>query len=370
MLKTLKNQERLKYSNVTSKERNKEIAEMCKGKQMKKRKSSILISLITVMLVFCCTGCGKKTPEVDQLKNDFISKELDNEEYSLTCIEIETELKGENDFYKAIVSVVYNDGNVEYSERYHFTYNKYDEWILDEIEDYENETWSKKPLTPPTVEEFKNKCISKLDDCNQFTGYDQFEAVTDKTEVNLEEGQAEFVFDVEYKSVVQKVSGEIEFSIKFDYDREKWYVDSYSYADSYSFEHNIPKSWSGKGSHLGEHGAEIIEKDFSFELTSYEIGQGAVWQDEYQMSGKVDGQGTGVLTYEGIQYLVEGNFFAAEEVGDSYYIDMCNVDKKIRIDGYFYADGKMDVTVDTAYKLGAMFYRPVDRYGVNMVIVD
>lgn len=343
---------------------------MCKEKRIKKRISYMLISLITVMLILCCTGCGKKTPKIEQLKNDFISEELDNEEYTLNSLKIENESVGEDGFYKAIASVIYNNGDVEFSERYHFTYNKYDDWILDEIEDYEDETWSKKPLSSPTAEEFKSSCISKLDDYAQFAEYDKFESVTNKTKVNLDEGQVEFVFAVEHKSIVQEVSGEIEFSVKFDYEYGKWYVDSYSYADSYSLEHNIPKVWNGKGSHLGEHWPEVVEKDFSFELSSYEIGQGEVWRDGGQMSGKVDGKGSGVLTYDGIQYLVEGSFFAAEKVGDSYYIDMCNVEEKIRVDGYFYANGKMDVTVDTAYKPDAMLYRPIDRYGVDMVVVE
>lgn len=332
-------------------------------------KKSVLVSLILVSMIFCLTGCGNKTPQIEQLKNDFISEEL-GEKYTLTNLEIENASDGEDDFFKAIVKVTYDDGEVEYSERYHFTYNKYDEWILDEIEDYEDETWTKRPLVAPVIEAFEKNCISKLDDYHQFTEYDTFEPVPNKTKENIDEGQVEFVFAVDYTSMVQKVSGEIEFLVKFDYERGKWYVDSYSYADSYALAHDIPTVWKGKGSHLGEHYPEVIEEDFSFELTSFEIGQGEVWQDGYQMSGKVDGKGTGILTYKGVQYIVDGNFFAAENVGDSYYIDMCNVDEKIRIDGYFDADGKMDVTVDTAYKPDAMFYRPVDRYGVDMIAED
>ena len=132
----------------------------------------------------------------------------------------------------------------------------------------------------------------------------------------------------------------------------------------------MPKKWKGKGSHCREHGTEIVEKDFSFELIEYEIGQGNAVQDGYQLSGKINGYGTGVLIYDGKRYMVEGKIFTPEKVGGNYYIDMSNVEKKIGLEGDINVDGKMNVTVDTAYKPNAILYRPVDRYAVNMFVAE
>lgn len=315
----------------------------------------ITVGLIALILAIICISFAlkPKTPKAEQLKSDFVAEELDVEKYSITDFEIETETDGKEDFYKAIVSITYNNEKVEYLERYHFTYSKYDEWVLEDIEDYEEDSWIKKPLVAPTIEEFEKNCISKLYDDGQFTEYDKLEALKDKTEVDLEDGKTTFIFAVENSTAIQKVSGEIEFNVVFDDERGRWSVENYNYKENYNVDHNLIYNWSGKGKHCGYHGTTIVEKDFTLNVTDFD-----------------DGKAFGILTYEGKQYSVSGKIDVPDGPGYHYSIDMFNVSEKMRIEGFMNMDGEMYVTVDTAYNPDSMFYYPKDRYDVDLFVEE
>lgn len=315
------------------------------------KKLFIAIGLIVVILVSICFGFALKSnaPKIEQIKNDFIGEKLDAE-FSVTDFEIEAETDGEGDYYKAIVKVTYDNELVEFSERYHFIYNKYDEWILEDIEDYEEDSWTKKPLVAPTIEEFKEICISELSDYGEFIEYDTFEALNNKTEVDLDGGKTKFVFEVKNESILQNVSGEIEFEVLFNNEIEKWRVESFNYADSYIIEHNLKHIWTGKASHNGYYGTE---KEFTLTITEYN-----------------DKEGTGILTYDGNSYSVSGKITMPDEAGDKIRIDLCNVDEKMRVEGSITIEGEMDVTVYTTYNPDSRFYFLKDSYTVDMTIKE
>lgn len=316
---------------------------------MKKAKLILCLFLGVVFL----NSCGKNSvPGEEQLKSDFMNEILNDEEMKISEFSIENEQKEENQ-YKAIINVVYDNQKVQHEEQYHFIYEKYDEWILNAIDDYEADNWSKKPLSKPSIDEFEDVCLNEVN--QPYEEYDKFEIVDEKTKIDLENGSAIYVFAVESETVLRKVTGEISFNIKFDYEKGTWGLEEYSYEDSYVVEHNLIRSWSGKGSHSGEHGYEIEEKDFSLSVTEYN-----------------DDVASAILTYDGKQYYVSGVLNAlGRGSGSTYYtFDMCNEGDKIRVDGSISYDGEMNAVVDTAYVPGAMFFYPRDRYGVIMLLKD
>ena len=323
------------------------------GEKRKNIVALITIGLIVLVLIAVCVVLTTRTttPKIETLKQDLISEELDVDESAITDIKIETQTDGKEDIYKAIVEITYNDEEVEYVERYNLTYSKYNDWIFESVEDYEKDSWTKKPIKAPVITDFEKKCISKLYDDGEFTEYDKFEPVSDKTEVNLEDGKATFVFAVQDSSVLQSVTGEIKFDVHFNYEQGSWQLADYSYMDSYHTEHNLLQYWLGKGSHMGAHAGEVVEKNFALKVNNFS-----------------DGNATGVLTYEGKQYSVSGTITIPEEVGKHYQIDLFNISEKMRIEGFFTIDGEMYVTVDTAYKPDSKLYYPIDRYDVDMFV--
>ncbi len=320
------------------------------------KNKKMFIGIGIIIVVLACIGIlfllKPSTPKVEQMEQDFIVENLETDEYSVTDFVVESETDGKDDLYEAIVGVTYNDGQVEYAEKYRIVYKKYDEWIFDSIEDYEEKNWSKKPLIAPTAEEFEKRCISALEENDEFTDYATFKIVDDKTEVNLDEGKTVFVFKVENKTDIENVSGEIAFEILFDYESGEWTVDNYTYADSFHTEYDLKHTWSGKAAHGGYHATSAPdEEDFSFSITEYN-----------------DETASGTLTYGDSKYSVSGEIVMPESPGSYISFDLCNVDKKIRIEGSIEIDGEMSVEVDTAYKPDAMFYYPKDRYYVDMNI--
>ncbi len=318
----------------------------------KKMLVGVLAALTVIVIGVLVVFMFKPTkPDIEQLKKDLISEEIDEEKYTISNITIDSETDGKDEQYKAIVTVVYDDENVEYTEKYHFTYNRYDDWLLDSVEDYDEDSWTKKPLTIPSIDEYKTKCSSVLYDDGEYTEYDSFEAVSSKTQEDLEEGKVTFVFEVKDEAVIQSVSGEIEFEVQFDDERGKWIVEDFAYMDSYAVEHNLIHTWNGKGSHMGEHGTKIVEENFTLKIKEY-----------------YGGEANAVLTYQNKEYVLSGSVSLPEGAGGHISIDLANISDKMRVEGFMTIDGELYVTVDTAYVPDARFYYPVDRYDVDLFV--
>lgn len=62
------------------------------------------------------------TPNIEQLKSDFISEVLKDEKYSISKFDVINETDGKNDNYNAIIDVTYDYDNVEYHRQYEFFY--------------------------------------------------------------------------------------------------------------------------------------------------------------------------------------------------------------------------------------------------------
>ena len=315
---------------------------------------SMKLFLCIILGILVMAGCGRNSvPDESQLKADLIEEKLSDEDLSISTFSVESEQKNDNQ-YKAIAKVVYDNKEIEYERKYHFMYDKYDEWILNDIEEYEKESWTKKPLTAPTSDVFQNKCISELRDTHRYSEDTKFEYLDEKTETNLDEGKTTLVFMIEEETILQKESGEIEFYMQFDYEKGIWNIENYDYTSNYVVEHNLLHLWKGKGPHCGTQGSKIVEKEFALNITEYN-----------------DEMATGILAYEGKEYVVSGEISPTLGAGDTQYVlDMCNVNEKMRIDGSIDIEGEMYVTIDTAYVPDAMFYYLTNRYDVDMFIEE
>lgn len=314
--------------------------------QMKIIKTNLIIVGVLLML----TGCTKENmPNEEQIKTDWMQEICNDDTISVSEFSLESQQEGEK-LYKAIIVVVYDDTKIEYQEKYRFTYEKYDTWILDDIEAYEKDAWTIRPLVAPSVEEYLDECETMLYE-EENLEYDCFEPLAEKTTENLSKGEVCFTFAVKNERVIETVLGEIEFLIMFDEEYGEWRIDSYLYCDSLEREYDLLHTWSGKGSHLGEQGTEIIEEHFSIQINNCE-------------NGKVDA----VLMYNDQEYKVSGEIVLPESIGNDLNIDLCDEEEKIHVEGFINCDGEMSVIIDTAYNPESMYYKPVDRYSVDLFL--
>ena len=261
------------------------------------------IIVLIILVIITVSSIKPKTPDVEQLKNDFISERLDSVDTEITNFEIESETNGKDDFYKAIVNVKYNNNIAEFSRQYHFLYNKYDKWVLEDIENYKEENWTIVPIAAPNIEDFKSECSNLLYE-SDMVEYDVFNVLHDKTTYSLEEGTATFIFEVEEKSKVRNISGEVEFEFYFNFDLGCWCLMDFAYSDSFNIVYDFKHTWSGKAIQetIGSLGAPMGNtpqvKNASFVIDGY--NEGIV---------------KGTFTFDGVKYSVSGS--AKEEKDDN-----------------------------------------------------
>ena len=314
------------------------------------KKAILIIALVAVIFI----GLGlyfifrPTVPNSQQIRSDFLEEQTDLQEYSITDFSIEPEENSRDDTYNAVVTVTYNDQQAEYTEKHHVTYEKQDEWILQKIKKHQKETWTTKPLALPKAEEIKTNCLGHLETAGQFTGYQQFENVPEKTKENLAEGTGSFIFKVSFQTPMQTISGEIEFSLEFNDKTAQWKVKSYSYCDTYQLEQPILQTWSGKGKNSGSQ-YTIKEKEFTLTIASV---------NSQTMSGSI--------TYDGKTYSLSGEYTLYNHAVEKYHIDMQNEQEKVRVQGTLSLDGTMDITVDTAYHPNTLVYFTTDRYNATL----
>ena len=316
-------------------------------------KTVLAIVILIILAVTIMFLLKPKTPAIEQLKNDFIVEKLDSKDFQITNFEVESETDGKDDFYKAIVNVTYNNDKIEYKRQYHFLYNKYDEWILEDIENYEKDDWTVVPISAPNIKDFENECQYMLYE-SELIEYDKFNSQNAKTTYSLDEGTATFIFEVEKKTSVVNVSGEVEFDIVFDYEYGCWELDGFRYADSFNVAYEMQHIWKGKGTQNSTQGLTSITKDLSLEITDYH-----------------NGILSGTLVIDGNQCVFSGEANELYGNGDRILMfDFVNTDKKIKVEGQVDLNGEMFVKVRTNYEPAALFYSIKDIYTADLVIEE
>ena len=315
-----------------------------------------IIALIILAIIFVCS-LKPETPDVEQLKNDFISERIDSVDTEITNFEIESETDGKDDIYKAIVNVTYNNDTAEFSRQYHFLYNKYDKWVLENIKNYKEENWTIVPIVAPNIEDFKSECSSMLFESDMVV-YDVFNVLHDKTTYSLEEGTATFVFEVEKKSKVINIVGEVEFDFFFDFDLCCWRLIDFTHSDSFSTVYDFNHTWSGEaiqetiGSFGGPMGNTPLVKNASFSI------------DEYN-----EGFVKGTLTLDGVEYSVSGD--ANEKKDDTKLLTfrkLLSADETLKLEGSINNDGDIVMVIYTNYDGNSVYYSRLNMYNANWEI--
>lgn len=306
--------------------------------------STVVLVLITTLIIIANLP---KTPKIEDLKSDFIAEVFGEKEYTLTTFDIVNETDGTESPYKAIVNVVYDNTKIQYQQQYEVFYNKYsDVWLLDKIEKLNKHEWVVKPIKAPDVEDIDFSYF--LYDKQHF-GYDVFECVKNKTRENLDIGEAVFVFNVKKEDRMQTVSGEIEFTVVFDNNSERWSITEYSFLDSYKVNINLLNSWSGNGELQSvykptEHFKLIIEK----------------WENK-QISAK--------LTFKNTTYVLTGYFEQPTHPTSSILLDLTNEEEKLQFHLTCDLDGTIKGTVYTRYEEGLIYrYNNNYEYKVELTI--
>lgn len=291
----------------------------------------LIVGIIVIfVLLFSCVlffMFRTSTPDIEQLKKDFVEEILENKEYSITEFKIISETDGKNDEYKAITEIVYDDTDIEYHRQYEFIYNKYKEWVLVDICAYDKESWQTLPIAVPSASDYTEECEEYLKIENE---YDHFSPVESKTTADLDSGKATFVFSVEKDTAIQDISGEIEFYFSFNEESGEWEMSDYAYADSYSVQYDLINTWSGDGYPYLLTESEDNKVNFVFEITKYE-------------NEIVEG----VLKYDGKSYILSGTL--SDTSGEYVVLKLSNENEKKSISLSLQYDGNATADIDTQY---------------------
>lgn len=303
-----------------------------------KKNKIFLVSIIAICVLLL--GCilffvlRTSTPNIEQLKKDFVEEILDNKDYSISEFKILSETDGKNDQYKAVAEIVYDNTKIEYHRQYEFSYYKYKEWTLVDIDRHEKDSWQIVPIAAPAASDYAEECKEYLKIENV---YDKFTPVESKTSVDLSSGEATFVFSVEKDTTIQNITGEIEFSYTFNDKNGEWEMGNRTYADSYSVEYDIVKTWSGDGYPYLLRQTEDNTVNFVFEVTKYE-------------NETVEG----VLKYDDKSYNLVGTL--SETSGEYVVLNLSNEDEKKSISLSLQYDGSATADIDTQYIPNQMIY--------------
>lgn len=329
--------------NLTSSVTENSIEPMVNTKKNKKTKI-VIISVIVILALLVGGGLffmfRTTTPNMEQLKSDFISEVLKDEKYSISKFDVINETDGKNDNYNAIIDVTYDYDNVEYHRQYEFFYKKYKEWVFADSSDYNEDTWEVKPTTAPSASDYTENCKSQL---LKTIKYDKFEPVDSKTTVDLEAKTATFVYSVESKTDIRKISGEINFYYEFNDEKGEWVYKKFSYADSYNKKYDLIKTWTGSSKpYLSEKDTDE-EVTFKFETTKCE-----------GKSGKGEGSIQGVLTYNDEKHDLTGTI--SDTSNNSVTLVLYDKDEKIKFVMYIKSDGSTLADVDMNYNPNELIY--------------
>lgn len=308
-----------------------------------KKNKIFLVSIIAICVLLL--GCilffvlRTSTPNIEQLKKDFVEEILDNKDYSISEFKILSETDGKNDQYKAVAEVVYDNTKIEYHRQYEFSYYKYKEWTLVDIDRHEKNYWKIIPISAPVVSDYEEECKEHISGKCE---YDKFTPVESKTASDLDSGKATFVFSVEKDTTIQNITGEIEFNYTFNDENGKWELSDYSYADSYSEQYNLINTWSGDGYPYLLTESEDNKVNFVFEITKYE-------NDTVE----------GVLKYDNKSYALMGK--VSGTLSDHINLDLSNTKDKKHIKLSIQFDGNAKADIDTNYDSDQILYFGYDK---------
>lgn len=302
-----------------------------KSKQNKLLFGGVLCGIILVVAGLIIFLNLPNTPTIEQLKSDFVDEVLRDEGFEITTFDIISDSDEKNEQYNATVNIVYDNTKTEHRRKYEFVYKKYDEWVLLEIEPYEEENWNKLPVSSPTISEYKELCKNSLSDI----GYAVFEPIEEKTIVDLDNAETTVYFNVESQNTLGKISGNIIFLLKYNFEEEKWKIDNVSPSEDYSIQTNFLNIWSGSAQPLVKKdfwGNQYATESFVFEIIKHE-----------------GTQAEGILTFNNEKHKLTGTIEPSSKFGISSSINLDD-NGDFGISGHIKNNGEMSVRIDTKNK--------------------
>ena len=323
-----------------------EVSEEQQTTTAKKISKKILVSGALVGIVLCVILFFlflPKYPKEEQLKADFIKEIVDDEEnFSVSKLTIDSEMEmGEK--YVMVASIIYDDGEIEYQEKYCFTYVKSDDWVIENIEEHDEDTWKTRAIVEPSADEFGRRSLNYFDDSEAEDDINRNWLIEDDTEitskeskVDLENQKATFIYVFRRETSVFSVESEVEFF--YEFEDKSWSVTDYSVLD-YKEDINILHSWTGVGENYYD------KENFKFKILNIE-----------------DKKITAEITHGDVVHQMSGDMTLSYLEFDLFD----NADEKYCFKGQISEDGEVTGTIDTNYKPNAMFYFTEDRYDLTL----
>ena len=227
-------------------------------------------------------------PDSEQIKSDFVTKILNGEDFTITKMDTVSEENLSKNHYKTIANIIYNDGAIEYERQYAFSYYKEKTWLLESIDPLKENDWRKRPAFAPDFDEFKDKCHDSLNEVSKETPYDVFELVQDKTIVDLDNAEAQLIFNAKKSTALLEASGEIQFTLKFYFNTKEWVIIEHSHLDTYKKESKTLRSWEGTAT---QKSTGIQEKFIltikNYNKSNYDYAELQFKNKTYQLKGNV-----------------------------------------------------------------------------------
>ena len=321
--------------------------------------AGIAIAIAIIITLIVSISSIHRTPNEQQLKEDLIQQKLDYDDLSISDFTVYSEEKIDNK-YTAIVSVTYEKDFVEYDEKYALTYSKYDDWVFYDVEAYDKNLWTKKPTALPNVDEYTDLCLREIER-NEHYEYDSFAYNESKSSSDLESGKATYAFDVKKETTVKKMSGEIDFSIVFDFERGNWNIENYKFSDSYELQYDFLHSWSGtlicnvQSTYL-----DTYDRESEFTITEFDEDSKAIkarfvfGNITYDMSGKM-------------------SLPDAYNTNNVYGFEMTGSNEKVCwLDGTLSPDGALHIQINRDYRGGdgstIYIYYPYDLFSGDLTL--
>ena len=178
--------------------------------------SGALVGIVLCVILFLLFL--PKYPKEEQLKADFIKEIVDEEEnFSVSKLTIDSEMEmGEK--YVMVASIIYDDGKIEYQEKYCFTYVKNDEWVIEDIVEQDEDTWKSKAIAQPSAKDWKMRSLNYFyndydiqeDDIKrQWFKEDDIEITVKDENANLEKQKANVTYVFHRNTLFFEVESEI-----------------------------------------------------------------------------------------------------------------------------------------------------------------
>lgn len=292
-----------------------------KVNKMSKRKKVTIGIVMSILIIVVAAFVGVKTyidrkPSEKQIKKDLKEIIVSNyhEKVDISKINIESENKIDNT-YSIKLWVTFSSDDVERKQKYSVSYEKKDEWKLENFDFSEEEKWEEKPLKAPDKEKVLQEIKDMMEENDGNSNY-VFNKITEsdnQEKPNLDEGIAYYYYDVEEDSELRNFKGKIKVEYVFDYLDDAWAYSTYEITDE-DVTLKVDGTWTGKGIVSGSYEDYDSGKNFKLKITEVDgekiCAEITKSKKTYSLSGTIDIKNLSVNMYgaDNSSIYLEGSF--------------------------------------------------------------